>query len=432
MTTTTHDRVPPDDDEILMTLVTNDGVETLRVPSVEAARRDRINRALQALVAEKLPLGSPEALERLRLAGAEPDLLVKLIAEHNDQWPEVSSAQLFEQYERELQDRPWMLKDLRTARGPFVERFPTVPASWPPIRDWLNELYPGATGRTKRNRFDSLNGLFVYAVTVLRALPFNPLQGTRRPEATSRKATPLSLELLTRLHHRAMQGPLRDQAVWLLRFALGWRPIELRRLLTGDVRAALAKADGFIMREQKHRNRKADRSPSPILPEVLEVLRELVDTMPDLPDGEPIFRSERSRYKGRPLGDQGIRGVIRRLFVQEGVRDEVPDAIPYDLRDSFATHVGRAVRARGGRTGEARDTVRRLLGHGDGGDPLSRYYDDDERHVDLADYSPLRRVTAINEGPSAENEGSDLEARDSAGVSGGNRTLDLQGHNLAS
>ena len=34
--------------------------------------------------------------------------------------------------------------------------------------------------------------------------------------------------------------------------------------------------------------------------------------------------------------------------------------------------------------------ARRLLGHGDGGDVLSRYWDDDERPLKLSEYSPLR------------------------------------------
>ena len=168
--------------------------------------------------------------------------------------------------------------------------------------------------------------------------------------------------------------------------------------MAGDVREAVAKAGDYIMREQKHRSGKMDKSPSPILPAVLDVLRQLVVALPDLPDDAPLFRGERGRHRGKPLGDQGVRGVIRDLFAEEGVRDEVPDAIPYDLRDSFATHVGRAVRASGGRTSEARDITRRLLGHGDGGDVLSRYWDDDERHIELLDFNPLRLVAAGERG----------------------------------
>ncbi len=83
----------------------------------------------------------------------------------------------------------------------------------------------------------------------------------------------------------------------------------------------------------------------------------------------------------------------------------MPDAIPYDLRDSFAAHVGWAVRAGGGRVGEARDVAKRLLG--DGGDDLSRYYDDDERHLELSEYNPLRLLG--NKGAQVEPGGKLVE-----------------------
>ena len=305
-------------------------------------------------------------------------------------WPVVSSAELFTEYEQELADRPQKRRDVKKLGAKFVPAFPDVPSAWPPIREWLNATYQGITGRTKRNRFDSLNSLLTYAVSPLKVLPYNPLEGARRPDANSRKASPLSVELLSRLHELAMQKPVRDQSIWLCRFALGWRPVECRRLTVGDVRRAVTQEDGYISREQKYRSGKESRSPSPILPEVLDVLNRLAVSMPGLPDDAPIFYGTRGRHQGRPLGDDGIRGVIRKLFDEAGIREEVPDAIPYDLRDSFAAHVGRAVRARGGRTGEAKDVARRLLGHGDGGDVLSRYWDDDERHLELSEYTPLR------------------------------------------
>ncbi len=409
MATTTPDRMP-DEEGTIVRVVTDDGIESQWFPSGEAERRDRINRELQALVTEQVALGSPEGLERLRLAGAEPELLVKLIDEHHGEWPVVPSASIFAEYEREIADRPEKLKDTRKVKRRFIERFPTVPATWPPIRDFLNETYPGPTGRTRRNRFDDLHGLFRYAVSPLRVLPYSPMEGARRPEAQSRRASPLSLDTLIRLHERAMRSPVRDQAVWLLRFALGWRPIECARLLIGDVRGAVAKADGFILREQKHRRGTAAKMPSPILPAVLDVLGPLAETLGELGDAEPIFRGTSGRHQGRPLGVQGIGGVIRGLFAQEGVRDEIPDAVPYDLRDSFATLIGRAVRASGGRTSEAQDVTRRLLGHGDGGDVLTRYWDDDDRDEELARFGPLSWV---------ENGGAPPRERDGAVEIGG-------------
>ncbi len=105
------------------------------------------------------------------------------------------------------------------------------------------------------------------------------------------------------------------------------------------------------------------------------------------------------------MKDQGIRGVIRRLFAAERVREEVPDAIPYDIRASFATWLGRNVRAEGGSVPEAKEVTRRMLGHGAGGDLLSRYWDDDERHLEPAQYSPLSPVVQNGDAP-VENGGS--------------------------
>ena len=337
-----------------------------------------------------------------RLRGVAP-------APQSGAWPEVSAAYLFAEYEQEIADRPEKLKDLRSLKGKFMQRFATIPSAWPPLRDFLNETYRGSTGRTRRNRFDSLRGLYGYAVNPLRALPYSPMEGARRPEAESRGPNPLPLSLLKRLHEEAMRGSLRDRGVWLLLFALGWRPVECTRLLAGDVRGAVAKADGYILREQKHRRGKSHSAPAPMLPEVLDVLRQLVDTLPDLPDGEPVFRATSGRHHDKPLGSQGIYHVIRRLFAAVGAWDEQPDAIPYDLRDSFATLVGRAVRASGGRISEAQDVARRLLGHGDGDDVLARYWDDDERHLELAAYSPLRLISAENGGSEGESGGPSVE-----------------------
>ncbi|MCH7483510.1 MAG: hypothetical protein IIC31_11900, partial [Chloroflexi bacterium] len=206
-------------------------------------------------------------------------------------WPEVLAADLFAEYEQEIADRPEKLKDLRSLKGRFLKRFVTMPSAWPPLRDFLNETYPGSTGRTRRNRFDSMRGLYGYAVSPLRVLPYSSMEGARRPEAESRGPNPLPLSLLKRLHEQAMRGSLRDRGVWLLLFALGWRPVECTRLLAGDVRGAVAKADGYILREQKHRRGKSHSTPAPMLPEVLDVLRQLVDTLPDLADSEPIFRA---------------------------------------------------------------------------------------------------------------------------------------------
>lgn len=225
-------------------------------------------------------------------------------------------------------------------------------------------------------------------------LPYNPLERARRPEATSRPASPLSLDSLQRIHARANLFPPRDRAIWLLLFGLGWRPIECTRLHVADVRKAVAANDGFIEREQKHRARKAIGSRSPIAPEVLLALKDVADIQPHLANHELQFRGTAGRHSNKPLGYAGIRGVIMRLFDAANVYEQTPDAIPYDLRDSFATIVGRAVRAAGGSVSEAKAVADRLLGHSDGDDVLRRYYADDERDKELARFGPLSVLRA--------------------------------------
>ncbi len=68
----------------------------------------------------------------------------------------VPSRWLFDEYAKEIAMQPEKLKDLQKLRGKFVDRFPMVPLEWGTMRDWLNETFPGETGRTRRNRFDSL------------------------------------------------------------------------------------------------------------------------------------------------------------------------------------------------------------------------------------------------------------------------------------
>ena len=110
-------------------------------------------------------------------------------------------------------------------KGKFIERFAVVPLEWGPMRDWLNETFPGESSRTRRYRLDPLKDLLDYAV-VLKNLPSNPTPQRSPLKADSRKGKPLSLELLIRLHQRPLAGSLRDPCVWLLRLAMGGAPLS--------------------------------------------------------------------------------------------------------------------------------------------------------------------------------------------------------------
>ena len=98
----------------------------------------------------------------------------------------------------------------------------------------------------------------------------------------------------------------------------------------------------------------------------------------------PTGRTRRNRF-------EALRGLYRYAVSPLRRCREIPDAVPYDLRDSFATLIGRAVRAGGGRTSEAQDVARRPLGHGEGGDVRTRYRDDDDRDEELDLFGPPLR-----------------------------------------
>jgi hypothetical protein len=105
-------------------------------------------------------------------------------------WPVVSSEYLFAEFEAEVSDRPHRLEEVKKVKTRFAAAFPTVPSTWPPVRDWLNVTYPGDTGRTRRNRFDTLNSTLAFGVSPLKILPYNPLEGARLPVARARRLAP--------------------------------------------------------------------------------------------------------------------------------------------------------------------------------------------------------------------------------------------------
>ena len=135
------------------------------------------------------------------------------------------------------------------------------------------------------------------------------------------------------------------------------------------------------------------------------------------------------------MGNQAIQGVIRELFTEAGARDEVPDAIPYDPRDTFLCPGWPGCAGQWRRFWQVRGVAKRLLGHRDGGDVLSRYWDDDERHVELAEYTPLRLAIPENGGSEAEGrperEGASTGDRGPPGGDRGIRTPDLGNANAA-
>ena len=104
-----------------------------------------------------------------------------------------------------------------------------------------------------------------------------------------------------------------------------WRPIEIRRLMAGDVQAI---SNNLIEVRAKER-----RELTPILPETAVLLGELAR---DLNPEDHIFVARRKRQgRWEPLGEDGMRDLIKRLMDRAGVRG----LAGYDLRKTFATLV---------------------------------------------------------------------------------------------
>ena len=74
---------------------------------------------------------------------------------HAAAWPEVLAADLFAEYEGEIADRPEKLKDLRSLKGKFMQRFATMPSRGrPSATSSMRPIgarpgAPGATGSTR-------------------------------------------------------------------------------------------------------------------------------------------------------------------------------------------------------------------------------------------------------------------------------------------
>jgi hypothetical protein len=66
----------------------------------------------------------------------------------------VPSRWLFDEYAKEIGDRPEKLKNLLKLRGKFVKKFPAVPVEmeWPRFRDWLYATRTGESGLTVGNQ----------------------------------------------------------------------------------------------------------------------------------------------------------------------------------------------------------------------------------------------------------------------------------------
>ena len=207
----------------------------------------------------------------------------------------------------------------------FGGEFPVLPEELDPLLEYLSH-FKGETGRHKLNQQSLLNMLYQHAVHRF-GLPKNPLEGVPWPEVNKQPIHTLTLEEVTLLDRTPQTTA--ERMAWEILLGHGWRQVEARRILAGDVRKA---KDSVIWCWGKERNEDA-----PILAETLSLLYEL--TPKSLPDDQPVLRSWRIRNGStQPLGEDGISQLIDRLFKRAGIER----LRGHDLRRTCSTLVHQA------------------------------------------------------------------------------------------
>jgi len=261
----------------------------------------------------------------------------------------------------------------------FARKFPVLPLETDTILEYLDQ-FKGETGRHKRNQHDWLNMLYKHASRFFGILE-NPFENLERPGVTLSQIQTLSLTEAFRVN--TVVNTIIETVVWEMTCGHGWRQIEVRRIMAGDVRSI---KDGIIWCRGKEREEY-----TPLLPETQELLEKLAE---GLSDNEPVIRSRRIRAgKTQPLGENGIRKLIQQLFSRCDIKYQ-----GHDLRRTFCTMVREASGDEFLAMRLARDIIPGVNDRYINARPV-------QLRESLKKYSPLRLIKQVQDGESLVETG---------------------------
>jgi len=321
-----------------------------------------------------------------------PDGTVNLIPFPDDaDAGKVLTLEIVASFEREqvhANNKPGSLQTYRKYWKPFGKAFEYLPTDRGQIVDYLSR-YDGPSGRNRRNHQDGIHALYKHAVA-LGWLASDPMVGMKRPQLRHRPPNPLTLEQAKIMFQTPKSD--RDRAALHLLLGHGWRQIEVRRVMAGDVRGV---RDGSIWCWGKARDEWA-----PILPETVAILEQLAVGKSD---DAAVFVGHNIRYSGA-LSESGIARLVDRLFVRAGL-----DGFQgHDLRRAFITLV----------TQDSEELLGMRLGRDRVQGVNDRYVSRDLSTL-LAQHSPLRQAaglhslenSALMPGNARESDGGEGETR---------------------
>jgi integrase/recombinase XerD len=207
----------------------------------------------------------------------------------------------------------------------------------------------------------SLRVWFDYLIEVEKLAITNPARAVAKPKLPKRNPPALSLSEVTRLIQAAVEHSQKPERVrnWTIiafMFGTGLRISELVDMKESDIRfeRGLPASLKVIGKGNKERRVALSQEASTALHQWLKERRYLLAELPPGGDREYVWLIPTGRKRGKRLGAQGVRALLKRYAGIAGIRKNV---YPHLLRHTFATE---AVKA-----GARLHALREQLGHTD-------------------------------------------------------------------